>query len=543
MTSTTQLLREGRIREIWKRYCGYLNLSLEEFMEIQKRLLMEQIDLLSKCDLGKKVMKGVIPTSVDEFRKKVPLTTYEDIQPYLDEKNEAALPVKPKVWVHTTGKYGPFKWVPYTEKMYRIIGRNIFASFILGSCHRRGDFRLREKDTVLYLAAPPPYLSGVLARALQEEFSLTFLPPLDQAEKMEYSERIVEGFKMSLKMGIDIFYGLSGVLVGVGKQLGQKDRKFRFSADSLHPVVLYRMLGALLKSKLAKRRMLPKDLWKPKGITSGGTDSEIYRNQINKLWGLEPLVVYGSTEMGIVTMQSWDRRGMTFLPDVVFLEFITENDSLRSREDSTYQPKKTLLLDEIEPGNKYELIITDFHGGAYTRYRTRDLLRVISRSNKELNIQLPQVAFHSRLDDVIDLAGFTRLTESIIWQAISQSKFGYTDWTVRKETEDKNPVLRIYIELTDSRYDEEKIANDIHENLKKLHSAYKDLEEIVGLKPIRITALFPGTFKRYMAEKAASGADLGHYKPHRINPPDEALEALLSLSGKISKMGGQNSGS
>ena len=31
--------------EIWEEYCGFLTLTSEEFMTIQKRLLLEQIEL------------------------------------------------------------------------------------------------------------------------------------------------------------------------------------------------------------------------------------------------------------------------------------------------------------------------------------------------------------------------------------------------------------------------------------------------------------------------------------------------------------------
>jgi hypothetical protein len=39
MTESSRLLREGRKEELWTKHCGYINLSMEEFMEIQKRLL------------------------------------------------------------------------------------------------------------------------------------------------------------------------------------------------------------------------------------------------------------------------------------------------------------------------------------------------------------------------------------------------------------------------------------------------------------------------------------------------------------------------
>jgi len=120
MTSASELLRQGRRDEVWRKYCGFLDLSLEEFMEIQRRLLMEQIDLLSKCELGRKLLGNKVPASVEEFREIVPLTTYKDYLPYLSERKEEALAEKPITWARTSGRSGEYaaKWVPYTKRMY-----------------------------------------------------------------------------------------------------------------------------------------------------------------------------------------------------------------------------------------------------------------------------------------------------------------------------------------------------------------------------------------------------------------------------------------
>ena len=56
MTSANELLRQGRGDEVWEKYCGFLDLSLEEFMLIQERLLLEQIHLFAGCELGRKNM-------------------------------------------------------------------------------------------------------------------------------------------------------------------------------------------------------------------------------------------------------------------------------------------------------------------------------------------------------------------------------------------------------------------------------------------------------------------------------------------------------
>jgi hypothetical protein len=75
MTTAAELLRQGRPEELWQLCCGFIDLSIEQFMDIQKRLLLEQITLLSKCELGRQLLGGITPTSVEEFRAKVPLTT------------------------------------------------------------------------------------------------------------------------------------------------------------------------------------------------------------------------------------------------------------------------------------------------------------------------------------------------------------------------------------------------------------------------------------------------------------------------------------
>lgn len=95
MTTLSDLIKQGRKEEIWTKYCGFLDLNVEEFMEIQERLLLEQIDELGKSMMGRMIMGDVIPTSIDEFRELVPITTYKDYVGYLDIQREDVLPRKP----------------------------------------------------------------------------------------------------------------------------------------------------------------------------------------------------------------------------------------------------------------------------------------------------------------------------------------------------------------------------------------------------------------------------------------------------------------
>ena len=46
-------LKNGQYELLWQEYCGFLDLDMDSYMTIQKRLMSEQILLWSHCDLGK----------------------------------------------------------------------------------------------------------------------------------------------------------------------------------------------------------------------------------------------------------------------------------------------------------------------------------------------------------------------------------------------------------------------------------------------------------------------------------------------------------
>ena len=53
-----QKLKQLSQEEIWQEYCGFLDLSIEEYMRIQNRLMEEQIALWSKSALGQRFLNG-----------------------------------------------------------------------------------------------------------------------------------------------------------------------------------------------------------------------------------------------------------------------------------------------------------------------------------------------------------------------------------------------------------------------------------------------------------------------------------------------------
>jgi len=288
MPKAIDLLKQGRSEELWQMCCGFTDLSLDQFMVMQKRLLLEQLELLNRCLFGAKIMRGARPETLEEFREQVPLTTYADYCPELIEQREDILPEKPALWVHTSGKSGeyPCKWVPLTPTYCQEMSKVMYGVGILSSCKERGDTSsLCGCPRIVYTVAPRPYMSGAMASLLQLQTPSAYLPPLDEAENMSFEERIKLGFEQALSQGLDYFFGLSLVLVAVGNQFSQSSGKVDIRSLLSRPKALLRLMKGLAKSKLARRHMLPKDLWSVKGIMSGGLDSSVYKEKIKKFWG------------------------------------------------------------------------------------------------------------------------------------------------------------------------------------------------------------------------------------------------------------------
>lgn len=531
MATILELLREDRTEEIWERCCGFLDLDIEQFMTIQQQLLLEQIELFKNCELGKKVMQGATPNSLEEFRSQVPITTYTDYAPYLPERIGTALPEPPILWQHTSGRGSgyTYKWVPVTQRIYREIGDLIVAILILASCRERGDVVIREHDKFLYGLAPPPYASGSWLHRAVEEGVFDVLPPLDQVEGMDFQQRIEAGFKMGMSEGIDMMAGISIMLLTIGERMGRGGGPKKIVPFLSKPKLLSRVLKAMMKAKLARRPMLPKDLWSLKGLMSVGADATVYRERIKEMWGRYPLDIYATTETVIVAVQAWDYGDMTFVPHLNFLEFMPEKEYQRRAMDPAYQPR-TVLLDELIPGEKYVLVITNFMGGPFVRYLMGDMLQITSLRNAKLNINLPQTRFYSRADDLLEFYGGS-LTEKAIWQAIEDSGFEYVDWVARRETHEELR-LHLYLELKSEGHGEKELTAAIDQKLRQAQEDYAYMVEKLGFNILKVTLLPSGAFQRYKDTQQAAGADMTRLKPPHVKPTDEVLEILFGTESK-----------
>ena len=531
-------LNERSTQEIWQEYCGFLDLSMDEYMEIQYRLLSEQIDLLSKCGLGQRIFKGQVPKTVEEFRQTVPLTTFDDYADILLLKRGDMLPAPPVVWLKTTWESGckPEKWAPYSEAMLDIYRNNIIAAMILSTSDAKGQFHVRSGYKVLYGLAPMPYATGLFPDLIDAEIKMKFLPPLKEARAMSFGQQSKIGFKLGLQQGMDMFFGMSGVIhritqtfdltSGGGSSGGIKNLL------QMSPVMQARLLHALYISKRDNKPLLPKDLFHLKGFVCVGTDTELFKEDLEKAWGRRPLEVMGGTEPSCIATETWSKNGLAFFPDTCFYEFIPEKEMLRNLRDPSYQPL-TCLMNELTANQNYELVITVLKGGSFVRYRPGDVYRCVRLKNAEDGLDFPQFQYVDRIPTVIDIAGFTRITERSINNVIKLSGLEIADWFALKKYDDsKRSYMQLYVELSDKAGQSPVacstvLADHLSAYFKHYDSDYMDLKYMLGIDPLSVQILPKGTMARFRKQ---CGAPI-----QKINAPREDEVEILRLAASCRK--------
>lgn len=534
---TSDLIRIGEYERAWNRHCGFLDLSIEEFMQIQWRLLQEQFRIASSSKLWQSLFaQAATVKDVREFRQMIPLTTYADYESYLADKPDDMLSRPVVAWSRTSGRGGQPKWSPFTDEAFRHLGECAMANIYLSTASRRGETNVYPNDLLVYNTPSRPYMSGLAIESLTQVFDFRYIPSLTDTSQLSYQERNNRIFQQAMVEGMDILGSMTIVAVKMGEQFEKGlNHQQAFSLWMLHPSLLWRIVRARIRARKDGRSyILPRDLWQPRGVLCGGADTTLYRERIKAYWGVYPHEIYGCTEAGMMAMQAWDHLDMTFIPATAFYEFIP-SDAWATERLQGKVPDQTLLMDELEVGKRYEVVISNFHGGAFLRYRMHDLVEVTSLGNDKLGIRLPQFRFYGRSGDFIDLSGFAGLIdERQLTAAIDAIGVQNVDWVVCKEIQQNNSTLHLYIELAQGeKCSPQDIGQLVHSQLKARNADYANIETMLGYTPIYVTTLSPGTFNRYIAYQVAHGADLGHIKPSHIQPSPAVMKMLLAMSAEV----------
>ena len=354
---------------------------------------------------------------------------------------------------------------------------------------------------------------------------------------MTFSERNKRGFKMGLSKGIDFFFGLGSVAYYVSLSVAalsegsQKGSSVLKKICSMSPSMMAKYLKAKRECKRENRPLKPKDIFRLKGFLCAGTDNHCYKDDLEDLWGVRPVEVFSGTEPSCIGTETWNRNGLYFFPDACFYEFIPEEEMYKNMEDKSYTPR-TVCMDEVVPGEVYEIALTVLKGGAFARYRVGDMYRCLGLTSKEDETRIPRFEYIDRIPSIIDIAGFTRISENSIKNVIELSGVEVENWVALKEfTQDKGrPFLHLYVELSPGAVVNRAVSRELLKEqltiyFKYVDQDYQDLKRILGMDPLEVTILRCGTFAAFRRQ---SGKVLRH-----VNPSVHDVQEMVKLQGTL----------
>lgn len=131
---------------------------------------------------------------------------------------------------------------------------------------------------------------------------------------------------------------------------------------------------------------------------------------------------------------------------------------------------------------------------------------------------------------VIDIAGFTRITESTVTEVIRLSKLGIGDWFARKEFDGRGyPFLHMYAEIRPEAQDNDVTRVDVLRDLMSVYfkyydSDYGDLKKLLDMEPLQITIIPWGSMETF---RARTGRTIRPINPDAL----DVAELLANRAG------------
>ncbi len=512
---------------------------------VMQELLMELIRKNENTEYGRKYDFRNIHSYAD-YAAKVPLSTFEDYEPYIERmlcRNHRNLLTSDEVvyYAHTSGTTGASKMIPCTHQALDVCFSAVYER-VFGLYDRT----LREKTGkgmpdcrgLTIMEAKPGYtIYGVAHGAISE----TLLVPEDTARYNALPEELVYPSADFDRRHLKALFAL-------------RERRLSFIqctfAPFLHDMIAYLcqhwetlcqdiengsidpdiVVDPALRKKLLKRMKPDPErarevrsimeahadgafvplLWPDlKLIATVGTASFApYLEKLRRYLGPDVAVDYlgyVSSEAAIGTVLRENEAEYTLIPWSGFYEFLPMD------EESDGKP---LLMDQLEVGKEYELIVTNLSG--FYRYRLGDVVRITGYHN-----ECPKLVCAYRKSQLVNMYG-EKMTETTLHNAVEamakESNTAILEYSVYPDTETDPGHYTVLLESDReiapdqwSRYSE-----ILNRKLCELHDSYRAKIERKTLLPLQVKFVQPETYALYRDLKIMGGASPNQIKPLHV---------------------------
>ncbi len=515
-------------------------------ISLSEELLMKLLEENKDTEYGKKYGFADIH-SIKEYQEKVPLSSYDDYEPYIHrmvENNEQGLITAepPKHYALSSGSVGVPKHIPVsqaeldkysrfgTSMCYGVVdeyyrnttGRSMKAGFALNCIELKfqetkygvpkgaisGNIMKQVKDITKFFLEPPwdvispkssmdfKYLRAryALERRNITHFTAAFMTAL--VDSMDY---IRSNWEMIVK---DIYYG-------------------RINKDIDIPDDLRAQLEADLKPNKARAKELAREFRKgfdkivPRiwpdmqfvgSIGTGGFFT--YRKKMRRYTGFNiPFnnLSYAASEGLFATARHVGDTSYVLIPDGGFYEFIPAKDD----DESTF-----LTIDQLEEGEVYEIVVTNLSG--FYRYRIKDVIRVTGFYNES-----PMVQFVYRKNQMLSIAGEKTNEEAVRWsieEFMKDTGLIINDYSVYANTDDEPGNYVFYMEPEEvvPKEDIPKYRDVIEQKMMQANPSFGDKIRTGVLSATELKFVELESYQLYRDMMITKGTSANQLKPVRV---------------------------
>lgn len=489
----------------------------------QREVLLECVMPNVETVFGREHGFGAIRT-IDDFRRAVPIRTYDEISSYVEREAEGEAGVltveRPLVFARTSGTTGAAKKIPHKERdarRRRALRMAEEADFVANfpEAEERVDAAL---SLILDWKAPSTFTkSGVphigmstWAPPEAAELPTWFLAPWFRlpAEPSDYAERLYVRLRHAVEADLRFISALNpSTLLVVARELAEALPRL---VRELHDGTVRG--EAVLTPNPSRARALeslagggaisPAQVWPNlRGIscwTAGAT--ALYLPAVQKAYGegvaITPCGIIASEAFVTITAYSAGARlGGLLAVATHFFEFAP----VASMPD----PRETLLAHELEVGQDYVVVLTQ-QSGLY-RYAIGDVVRCVAKVG-----DVPRLEFLERYGTVASFTG-EKLTEPQVIAAVGAATKTlavavghFTCFPVWGEP----PHYTFAVETENALGPERAaaLAEAIDTALGAHNDEYPSKRSSGRLGPARVLLLKPGTFLRHWSRGLASAA-------------------------------------
>ncbi len=521
-------------------------------MKAQKKLLNKIIRKNKNCELGKKLDFANIH-SLEDFRSKVPLSTYEDYDALVDrmihnrEKNIMYTGANIR-YCSSSGSVGKPKILP----------KSIFDLWNMQCCGFSCTVAVTSRHIKKHMGKKLPAIMGPLVIILTGhkledgkmcngagQVPLTYLKPFSnffvtspvsllypeheelldtsylqlrfalQEEKVSYIGSIVITLVTTMfdyleenweQLCDDIEHGTIGENIKITPELRAEYEK-KLKPNPKRAEFLRKEFRKGFDTPIAPR------IWPRLTFAYGmiGSNLKVYVEKLRRSIGDNvPIhnMGYAAAEGFFAMPTELDTHDSALIPYSIFFEFIPVNDDAEEEETET---PKTLLINEVEVGKKYELVVTN-SSGLY-RYRMEDIVQVTRMHN-----DTPVIEFLYRKNLSMNVANEKTTTAMVDYAAkkmFERTSSDFVGYSFYPDFSSNPPRYCLFAELKGDVSEEKRqeMIDILDEELKDVNEKYYKYRRWGMLNRPEILILNPNTYWDYRENLRAQGVVLNQIKP------------------------------